>query len=193
MSNDITLATSPLHPQVARTAEFSPCGTHRFRLGRTWGEDRRVCFIGLNPSTATHLVDDPTVRRWTHFARAWGYHGFIAVNLYPFRSSTPAACKQWSEYEKNGPDWEARDRMQQNLQIVATTAKACDLVVACWGAGAWDQNWVDHVVEEVTGDVEPWPNIYCFGKSQDGSPMHPMARGKHRIPDTAQPVLWKAA
>ncbi len=191
--NAFALTFQSHQPVVAKTAQLSPCGRYRFRLGRTWGEDRRVCFVGLNPSTANHLKDDPTVLRWIHYARAWGYQGFVAVNLYPYRSSSPFECRRWSEYEKNGPDWEARDRMQQNLAIVAETAKAADLVVACWGAGAWDLNWVDMVVESVTSDVEPWPDLYCFGKSKHGAPMHPMARGRNRIQDDAQPILWKAA
>ncbi|GEP06464.1 DUF1643 domain-containing protein [Methylobacterium oxalidis] len=177
---------------IQRAASLSRCGTYRFTLTRTWGEGGRVCFIGLNPSTADHRIDDPTVRRWIHFARVWGYGGFTAVNLYPFRSSTPAACRAWSRWQENGPDWYVRDVIQENLGIVVREAKAAALVVPCWGAGAWGPEWVDHVCEQIQSDESPWPDLHCFAQSKDGSPVHPMARGRNRIPDHAQPVLWRA-
>lgn len=70
-----------------RHATFSRGRQNRLTLTRRWGAGAQVCFIGLNPSTADHELDDPTVRRWMHFARAWGYAGFTAVNLYPLRSA----------------------------------------------------------------------------------------------------------
>ena len=180
---------------IQRSAEMSPCGTYRWTLTRTWSSaGGRVCFIGVNPSTADHCLDDPTVRRWTHFARAWGYNGFTAVNLYPFRSSSPAECRTWSRWDERGPDWYARDALYfANLPTVVREAKAAALVVACWGAGAWDPEFVDHVVEEITSGEAPWPDLHCLAVSRDGSPVHPMARGRHRVPDGATPKLWRAA
>lgn len=177
---------------VQRSATLSECGTYRWTLTRTWGTGGHVCFIGLNPSTADHTKDDPTVRRWCHFARAWGYGGFTAVNLYPFRSSWPAECRKWSHYLDNGPDWHARDALMQNVDVVTREAKAAALTVACWGAGAWDDEWVEHVVEGVMTGHEPWPDLHCFARSLDGSPVHPMARGRNRIPDHAQPMVWRS-
>ncbi|MER2267176.1 DUF1643 domain-containing protein [Methylobacterium oxalidis] len=178
---------------IQRAASLSRCGTYRLTLTRTWSaEVGHVCFIGLNPSTAGHRIDDPTVRRWIHFARAWGYGGFTAVNLYPFRSPSPAACRAWSRWQENGPDCYVRDVIQENLGIVVGEAKAAALVVPCWGAGAWDPEWVDHVLEEVQTGEAPWPDLHCFAVSQGGHPVHPMARGRNRIPDHAKPVLWRA-
>ncbi|GEP06858.1 DUF1643 domain-containing protein [Methylobacterium oxalidis] len=177
---------------IQRAASLSRCGTYRFTLTRTWGEGGHVCFIGLNPSTADHRIDDPTVRRWIHFAQAWGYGGFTAVNLHPFRSASPAACREWSRWEEDGPDWYVRDVIQENLGIVVREAKAAALVVPCWGAGTWDPEWVDHLLEEVQTGEAPWPDLHCFALSQGGHPVHPMARGRNRIPDHAQPVLWRA-
>lgn len=185
---------TPFADTIQRGADLSRCGTFRWTLTRTWSsEGGHVCFIGLNPSTADHRKDDPTVCRWTHFARAWGYGGFTAVNLYPFRSSTPAACRDWSRWQENGPDYHARDMLWRAESVLVREAKAAALVVACWGAGAWDPMWVDHVLEQIQEGEAPWPDIHCFGLSKDGHPMHPMARGRSRIPDDAQPVLWKAS
>lgn len=184
----------PFADTIARSANLSRCGAYRFTLTRTWSsEGRHVCFIGLNPSTADHRQDDPTVRRWIHFARSWGYGGLTAVNLYPLRTSSPAECRAWADYMANGPDWYARDRIHfDNLPVLVREAKAAALVVACWGAGAWDPEFVDHVLEEITTGEAPWPDVHCFWLTADGAPMHPMARGRSRIPDHARPVLWKA-
>ena len=184
----------PFADTIQRAADLSPCGTYRWTLTRTWSsEGGHVCFIGLNPSTADHQLDDPTVRRWIHFARAWGYGGFTAVNLYPFRSSSPAECREWAGPAREGPDWYARAALHfWNLPTIVREAKAAALVVPCWGAGAWDPHWVDHVLEEIQSGEAPWPDLHCFGLSKDGHPIHPMARGRSRIRDDAQQVLWKA-
>jgi hypothetical protein len=177
---------------ITRGATFSRNGANRLVLKRGWAEGPHVCFIGLNPSTADHLVDDPTVLRWMHFARAWGFGGFAAVNLYPFRTSS-AECRQWADWQNDGPNWYTRDDLNHNLTVIAETTKIAHLTVACWGAAAWDLDWVEQAVEEITTGEDRWPHIYCFGKTATGAPIHPMARGKHRVPDTAQPVIWRAA
>jgi hypothetical protein len=117
---------------VTRGATFSRDGANRLILTRRWADGPQVCFIGLNPSTADHLVDDPTVRRWMHFGRAWGFGGIVAVNLYPFRSSSPDECRRWADWECNGQDWYARDDIHHNCSVVAQTAKLAKLTVACW-------------------------------------------------------------
>lgn len=189
---ELPATAKPLPTGIKRSALVSDCGQYRWTLTRTWRAGPHVCFIGVNPSTADHRTDDPTVRRWTHFASAWGYGGFVAVNLYPFRSPNVAACRKWADWENNGPDWYARDRIIDNLDIVAEEAQRAALVVACWGATAWNDMWIDHAVERIQG-TEPFPAIHCFGKTAGGAPIHPMARGVHRVPDDAKPVVWKAA
>ena len=178
---------------IKRGATFSPERTLRFTLTREWDDRPMVCFIGHNPSTADHLVDDPTVRRWMHFARAWGRGGLVAVNLYPIRTSDPWQARMWADYERNGSDWWVRDMLTLNVEVIAKEAKACGLVVACWGAIARDGNWNDHVVEQIVSGDEPWPSVYVFRLTAAGAPVHPMARGKHRVPDDAQPIIWQPA
>jgi hypothetical protein len=98
----------------------------------------------------------------------------------------------WADWKNNGPDWYARDDLHHNLDVIVRESKAAALTVACWGAIAWDEVWIDHVVEEITTGEEPWKRIYCFGTTSSGAPIHPLARGKHRIPDNAEPVLWRS-
>ena len=34
-------------------------------------------------------------------------------------------------------------------------------------------------------------DLYAFGLNANGTPKHPLARGKNRIPDDAVPFLWR--
>ena len=61
---------------VSKNAQFSLCKRYRYSLERSWnGGEGRVLFIGLNPSTADHKKDDPTIRRCVGFAKSWGFNG----------------------------------------------------------------------------------------------------------------------
>ena len=45
-------------------AHFSKNRIYRYALWRTWDESKpKVLFVGLNPSTADEIQDDPTIRR----------------------------------------------------------------------------------------------------------------------------------
>lgn len=58
---------------MERHAKISDCGKYRYSLSRRWGEIRAgrppIVFVMLNPSTADHTVDDPTIRRCIAFAK----------------------------------------------------------------------------------------------------------------------------
>jgi hypothetical protein len=79
-------------------ATVSPCGTYRYALGRTWdpapeGEWDGVrpvfSIIMLNPSTADHALDDPTIRRCIHFAKQEGCGALVVRNLFALRATDP--------------------------------------------------------------------------------------------------------
>ncbi|HJM80481.1 MAG TPA: DUF1643 domain-containing protein, partial [Prochlorococcaceae cyanobacterium Fu_MAG_72] len=64
-------------------ASFSPCGHYRWWLKRRLGKSSRtLLFVGLNPSKASALDDDPTLRRILGFCRSWGYGRLLVVNLF---------------------------------------------------------------------------------------------------------------
>lgn len=172
------------------SAVISKCGNFRWKLTREWAEGPKVCYIGHNPSTADATTEDPTTRAWAHFAKANGYGGYIAVNLYPYRTSDPALCRRWADFENNGPDWYARDAMMENIELVGAVAKQSGIVVASWGAIAQDETMVDKIIEEIQSGDAPYPDIYCLGMTANGAPKHPLARGRHRIPRDQKFIPW---
>lgn len=175
-----------------RTAIFA--GAERLELGRRWGPGPIACMIGCNPSTADAFRDDPTCLWWIKWCQLFGFGGFTAVNLYPFCTSSPDECRRIVEAAESGQDWAARDRIQfSNLPTLVRVSKAADQVFACWGNIAWDDVWIEHVVEEIQTGEGPYPDLWCWGMTNSGAPKHPMARGKHRIPRDQKPILWRAA
>lgn len=166
---------------------------YRWTLLRRFAPGPLICWIGLNPSSADAKRDDPTTRRWSHYTRAWGYAGYVAVNLYPLRTSDPAQLRNWIERALCGADWDWRDHLQENLRIVSREAKRAARVLACWGATAWDEDWTEEIIESIQSGAAPYPAIECLGRTASGAPIHPMARGRHRVSDDATPVIWRAA
>ena len=94
-------------------ATFSACGTYRYALGRAWDPEpepddvwpvQRAVFsiVMLNPSTAGHTVDDPTIRKCIHFAAtfcfvvrvaAWGQLGTAKLRSRCQRSRSVASLR----------------------------------------------------------------------------------------------------
>jgi hypothetical protein len=166
---------------------------YRWSLWRRWADGPVICWIGLNPSTADAKRDDPTTRRWTQFTRAWGYAGFVAVNLYPLRASQPRRLYRWVDGARIRERSDLRADLEENLRAVTREAKAAARVIACWGAKSYDGNWTEQVIAAIQSGEPPHPAIWCLGRTASREPVHPMARGRHRVPDDALPVLWREA
>lgn len=183
---------TPVHPIAEMQRASNGSANYRWWLTRDWGAaGPQVCWIMLNPSSANSVQEDPTLHRIIGFSRRWGFGRLVVVNLYPFRSPNPAECKRWADWESNGPDYYARDAMYHNEDQVVRFAKASRLVVAAWGAAPWAADYANHIVEAISEGVEPYPMLHCLGTTAAGSPTHPLARGKHRVPDDQQPILWR--
>lgn len=179
-------------PTLQRAA-FFPCDGVRRTLSRRWGPGPIALVIGCNPSTANALEDDPTSRWWNAWFRLFGFGGYAAANLYSFCTSSPAECRVRYDRAIEGLEWHDRDELLANIDHVVALGKAAAQVFVCWGAIAWDADWIEHLVEEMQSGVAPYPDLWCWGKTASGAPKHPLARGQHRIPSDQQPILWRAA
>jgi hypothetical protein len=145
-------------------AVFSPCYRYRYVLTREWliGQGA-VMFVMLNPSTATEEVDDPTIRRCTQFARAWGYRRLVVTNLFAYRATDPAALRRVNDPVGPENDWHLRYCAQHEAERV----------VLAWGAhGAYlgRDKAVLALLAQLSLRVEP----ACFGVTKSGQPRHPL-------------------
>ena len=150
---------------VSQKARFSRCRHYRYSLQRQWHGGRgRVLFIGLNPSTADHRRDDPTIRRCVGFARDWGFAALEVVNLFAFRATYPQDLK--AAADPVGP---------HNDRWLRRCHRRADLTVACWGN--------DGAFRERAGAVlAALDDLYCLRLNRSRQPAHPLYLPAHLEP-----------
>jgi hypothetical protein len=157
---------------------FSPDRVFRYVLEDSWDQDKgSAMFIGLNPSTADEYQLDPTLKRVRRWVDSWGLGGFSMLNLFAFRSPHPTVMQ--SAPDPEGPN---------NDYWLRRFAESSHLVVAAWGnGGAW-KGRAEFVCELLSGVTDEHPReLFCLGLTRDGFPVHPLARGKHRVPEHVTP------
>jgi hypothetical protein len=166
------------HQNLAGTAGawLSEDGRYRHLLWRRWSHAPKTCFVMLNPSTADHAVDDPTIRRCISFARQSG--GLNVINLSPFRATDPRDL--YREVELHGvPPLECLDALEDSAEVLVA-----------WGAlsGASPavrirlRQEAEKILERARMRSLP---ILCLGANKDGSPKHPLY-----LPSGADRVPW---
>jgi len=138
-------------------AVFSKDRVYRYILVREWEKSKpTIMFVGLNPSTADELNDDPTVRRLIGYAKRWGYGRLIVVNAFAYRATYPKNL--FSYNEPVGPE---------NDLWIKKASREADISVLAYGNLA--KNLGRH--EEILNIVD---NPYCIKVSKIGLPMHPL-------------------
>lgn len=153
-----------------RQAIFSPCKLYRYSLLIRWDGAPLCQFIGLNPSTADAMKDDPTVRRCKGFAKRWGFGGIIMSNLFAYRATKPADLKRAAQ-----PIGErglfitagAKEFAEQNDFHIWQDDIASGRTVAAWGADGAYLERDKAVCRMLTG-------LYCLGLTQSHAPRHPL-------------------
>jgi hypothetical protein len=154
-------------------AVFSDCERYRYRLWRVWIPHKpKVCFVMLNPSTATHEILDPTVTRCQKRAQALGYGGMEVVNIFALRSTDPQAL--YKEPDPVGPE---------NFGAIAEALKDCKIAICAWGGHGSYLN-IGPMIRTCLNQFFPGKSHYLKLNS-DGSPTHPLY-----LPYSLQPVLW---
>jgi hypothetical protein len=179
MSDLLTRGRTVTLSPTSKSAVISDCGTYRYQLKRVWNEALPLLvYVMLNPSTADHTVDDPTILRCMGFARRLGYGGIVVVNLFAFRSSRPADMQAAAD-----PVGPLNDEHIAEVLVDAYRDNA--MVICAWGTGGGFKSR-DVEVGRLIEDYGLVP--FCLGRTKDLHPKHPLARGHHRIPDDAVPI-----
>jgi hypothetical protein len=167
-----------------KEATFSDDERHRFYLGRrveleTWQRGGRLLFIGLNPSIATHEIEDPTIRKETKFARAWGYDQLDKGNIFSLRSTDPKGLLSADD----------ADGDPENMREIVARTRAADLVVAAWGGPYAPKPLARMVAARASEVVERLKAegvyLHCLATTKDGFPRHPLY-----LPDASVATPW---
>lgn len=137
-------------------AIFSACGNYRHMLWRYWGPERAFLHIcGLNPSTADHQKDDPTIRREIDFAKRWGFDGLLKTNLFDLRATDPKVMMA-----------HLRPCSHDNDNYIYACVIRSGLDLAAWGVHGSHNNRAS--------EIAPKYMWRCLGKTKDGFPRHPL-------------------
>jgi hypothetical protein len=179
---------------MIRTADISPCGRYRSKLGRTWDAALPVLLVVMyGPSTADGQVNDPTITLLSHIAAHNGFGGIVVVNGIPLRTPDPVEQAWMVNTWDVRAAWDERDRLQDNVAVVRREVAKAGAVLLAWGALA-DRcpAWFDSLQEQIREELPAGVPLYCLGKTAAGYPLHPMARGKRKVPKDAALLLWGA-
>ncbi|MGV6848657.1 MAG: DUF1643 domain-containing protein [Marinibacterium sp.] len=161
---------------TASEAVYSTCERYRYALTRIWDREApRLLYVMLNPSTATELANDPTIERCERRARALGYGGFRATNIFAWRDTDPRALRR-----------AAHPVGRHNDAALRAGAGWADHVMAAWGAHGNHLGRGREVEALLRATGRP---LFHLGMTRAGHPRHPLyiayARTPEPWPDTS--------
>lgn len=161
---DIIPFTEPVFTEQ-RDAVIGVDGCFRYWLMRRWAaHGKTLLFVMLNPSTADADKDDPTVLKCKRFAKIQGYTAIEIVNLYAYRTASPAELRAaGSPIGLQNDGWIAR-----RARIVTEEGGR---VCVAWGASAGSSPRARDVMRILT-DVGTEP--CSLHVTKDGHPGHPL-------------------
>lgn len=151
---------TPAADDVERTAAISADGLYRYELGRRWGSGEPVLWVMHNPSTADAHIDDLTIKKCIEFTKRLGAHALKVVNLYAYRTSSPAELERFNG-DQEGPE---------NADTLRRALAEAQIVIAAWGS-SWRRMAAVLAVQRFAADAGA--DLYCLGTTKDGDPRHP--------------------
>lgn len=146
---------------------LSDCEQYRYRLWRRWDRSLpSLGFIMLNPSTADHQVNDPTITRCLQRALASRkFGGLLVANLFPLRSTDPDGL-----LTHPAP---LGEKVDGNDGAIMDAIDCCSMVICAWGAHKAAPAQAAEVLRIIRmcgrGNL-----LYQLGINKDGSPRHPL-------------------
>ena len=162
------------------TPVFSACGRYRYELQEVWDTKRRVwLWVLMNPSVAGLEFSDQTVSKTGRMSRLGGAGGQIIMNTGAYRSTSPAGLRTVSD--PVGPANESTIlRLAQSPNVAKLILAYCKPPKALRGQGIRLARLLH----------ERGVELHVLRLSKDGTPMHPLSRGKGFIPISTGPTRW---
>lgn len=116
----------------------------------------------MNPSTADHQKNDPTILKIIRYSTKWGYGAALVLNIYAFRTSKPENLPQ-----------KMRDRVGRSnnwwIRTLFAYAKRKGIPVVCaWGVKHEERG---HFVRQLADDTGL--ELLCLEVALNGEPKHP--------------------
>lgn len=150
-------------------AVYSPNKQYRYVLSRAIPSNfdrstrwrKPIAFLMLNPSTATAMENDPTIRRCIGFAEREGYNRLYIVNLFGMRATDPKDLA--SAYDPVGP---AND--DKVHEIITSVNYDGGPIIAAWGANPVAEERAEQLLEHINAP------LHCLGLTKKGAPRHPL-------------------
>lgn len=146
-------------------------------LYRAWDSSRPVfAWLMTNPSDADHLIDDPTAGRVVGFTTDNGGGTALFGNMWPWRSPYPRDL--WAALASGRL---TAEMIQANSHALEIAGGGADRLVVAFGAEPM-RRFPEHcrLMLAAFTRFNPTP-LHCLGTTDDGMPLHPLARGKHAI------------
>lgn len=142
---------------MERSTVFSKCRKYRYTLWRQWDftSPSYAMFIGLNPSTADEVQNDPTVARCIDYSMRWGFGALCMMNIFSFRATLPTVMKAQ-------PNPVGKDNNRWLVEI----ARDASVIVAAWGTHGSHLGRHQEVIE-LLGD-----KLHCLKETKDGFSSH---------------------
>jgi hypothetical protein len=157
--------TALAHLRIIGDAVISTDKLYRYWLTRVWdGTKFLLPIVGLNPSTADALVDDPTIRRDMAFAQREDAGGIIKANLYGFRATKPEDMLR--ARDPYGPE-----NATYLMKLIDYAAAKGVPIFCAWGVGG---GWTSAPQAFVQTAQSRGATLICLGTTKDGHPKHPL-------------------
>jgi len=161
------------------TAEFSSCGLYRYKLIHRWAPGPLLLWGMMNPSRAGMRSGDATVNKTGQMARLLGFGGQMIANACAARFTDKD--KLLTVEDPVGP--------RNRDALLEMAAEAGMIVIAHGRLPGGLQVHADGMVRLLR---EAGHTLHVLRLLDDGTPTHPLARGKGHVPVTTKPVVWEA-
>lgn len=165
---------------------ISLCGKYRYALYRDLKKhpkymqhvghapSRIALFVMLNPSTADGTTDDNTIRRCLGFAYRLGCDQLMVANLFAYRTKDPHELRRDGVGGGSiiGPD--NSDWIRAMVDVTLEREDLRGFVIAAWGPHGRYMDQDRHALAWIESEKREADQIWCFGRTKDGSPRHPL-------------------
>jgi hypothetical protein len=116
----------------------------------------------MNPSTADHKKNDPTILKVIRYSKRWGYGAVLVLNIYAFRSSKPENLPQeLSAAVGKSNDWWIKTMFR-------FAARKSIPVICAWGVKHKERGCQVRVLADEAG-----LRLMCLELALNAEPKHP--------------------